>query len=140
MTKPTQGPVVEDHEEAPNEYLITRRATLLGVVGTMLTPVSGLLSPALAQGSLKEAAEIGDVLKNIPGLCRVTTATIEGPYYIDRKSSARTSARISLAFHWTLNCASLMRMPAAGQSRERLSRFGTAMRGGVQRLSLQQSK
>ena len=73
MTKPNKGTIAEEHEEAPNEYLITRRATLLGVMGTILTPVSGLLSPALAQGTLKEAAEIGDVLKNIPGLCRVTS-------------------------------------------------------------------
>ncbi|HEV2560234.1 MAG TPA: intradiol ring-cleavage dioxygenase [Microvirga sp.] len=84
MAKPNQGTAVEEDDEAPNEYLITRRATLLGVMGTILTPVTGLLSPALAQGSLKEAAEIGEVLKNIPGLCRVTTATIEGPYYIDK--------------------------------------------------------
>ena len=84
MTKPNKGTIAEEHEEAPNEYLITRRATLLGVMGTILTPVSGLLSPALAQGTLKEAAEIGDVLGNLD-LCRVTTATVEGPYYIDKE-------------------------------------------------------
>ncbi len=85
MTNSNKDALIEELEEAPNEYLITRRATLFGVLGTMLTPVTGLLSPALAQGTLKEAAEIGELLKNIPGMCRVTTATIEGPYYIDKE-------------------------------------------------------
>ncbi len=76
---------VEEHEEAPNEYLIKRRTALMGLLGTVLMPVSGLLSPALAQSSLEDAAGIGDVLENIPDMCRVTTATIEGPYYIDKE-------------------------------------------------------
>ena len=82
MTKPNNDAVVEEHEEAPNEFLIERRTALFGLLGTILTPVSGLVSPALAQSSLKGAAEIGDVLGNLD-MCRVTTATVEGPYYID---------------------------------------------------------
>ncbi len=85
MRKPNNDPVVEEHDEAPNEYLIERRTALIGLLGTILTPVSGLLSPALAQSTLKEAAEIGDVLESIPDMCRVATATIEGPYYIDKE-------------------------------------------------------
>ena len=85
MTKQIKDGLVEAHEEAPNEYLIPRRAALMGLLGTVLTPVTGLLSPALAQSTLKQAAEIGDVLGNIPNMCRVATATIEGPYYIDKE-------------------------------------------------------
>ena len=84
MKKPNID-AVEEHEEAPNEYLIKRRTALMGLLGTVLTPVSGLLSPALAQSSLEDAAGIGDVLDEIPDMCRVTTATIEGPYYIDKE-------------------------------------------------------
>jgi len=85
MTRPKNDTAVEGHEEAPNEFLIPRRTALFGLLGTVLTPVSGLLSPALAQGTLKEAAEIGDFLNSIPDMCRVTTATVEGPYYIDKE-------------------------------------------------------
>ncbi len=85
MNKPITDTAVEKHAEAPNEFLIHRRAALIGLLGTVLTPVSGLLSPASAQSTLKQAAEIGDVLSNIPDMCRVTTATIEGPYYIDKE-------------------------------------------------------
>ena len=84
------------HQEAPNEYIINRRTTLRGVLGAALTPVSGLLSPASSQPTLKQAAEIGAMLSGIPGLCRVTTATIEGPYYIDQRilrSDVRESQR-----------------------------------------------
>ena len=83
--KPTNNQVsVEEHEEAPNEFVINRRAALIGVLGTILTPVSGLLSPASAANTLKEGAEVGDFLNKIPGMCRVATATVEGPYYIDK--------------------------------------------------------
>ena len=85
MRKLNNPVVEEEHEEAPNEFLIKRRTTLLGMLGAFLTPVSGLMSPALAQSSLKQAAEIEDFLENIPDMCRVTTATIEGPYYIDER-------------------------------------------------------
>ncbi len=85
MTKPHVDAAIEVHEEAPNEYLIKRRTALMGLLGAVLTPVSGLLSPALAQTSLEDAAGIGDLLEDIPDMCRVTTATIEGPYYIDRE-------------------------------------------------------
>ena len=85
MTKQIKDGPVEAHEEAPNEFLIPRRVALMGLLGTVLTPVTGLLSPALAQSTLKQAAEIGDVLGNIPNMCRVATATIEGPYYIDKE-------------------------------------------------------
>ncbi len=84
MGKLNNDAAVEEHEEAPNEFLIPRRTALFGLLGTILTPVSGLLSPALAQSSLKGAAEIGDVLGNLD-MCRVTTATVEGPYYIDKE-------------------------------------------------------
>ena len=72
-------------EEAPNEYVISRRSALLGLAASVLTPVTGLLSPALAQADLKQAAEIAEFLSNIPDMCRVATATIEGPYYIDQR-------------------------------------------------------
>jgi protocatechuate 3,4-dioxygenase beta subunit len=85
MTKPSHRATAQAHEEAPNEFLIKRRRALLGLAGTVLAPVSGLLSPALAQPSLKQAAEIGDLLGNIPDMCRVATSTIEGPYYIDQR-------------------------------------------------------
>ncbi len=39
----------EEHEEAPNEFLLGRRAALIGLAGGTLTSVGGLLSPALAQ-------------------------------------------------------------------------------------------
>ena len=81
----SQDQAIEEHEEAPNEFIITRRSALVGLLGTALVPVSGLLSPAMAQSSLEQAAEIGDFLENIPDMCRVTTATVEGPYYIDER-------------------------------------------------------
>ena len=80
MQKPNIDDAVDEHEEAPNEYLIQRRTALMGLLGTVLTPVSGLLSPALAQSSLEDAAGIGDVLAEIPDMCRVSTSTIEGPF------------------------------------------------------------
>jgi protocatechuate 3,4-dioxygenase beta subunit len=74
----------EEREEAPNEFIISRRAALAGVMGMILTPVSGLLSPAMASSTLKQAAEIGDVLNDLPDVCRVAAASVEGPYYIDK--------------------------------------------------------
>lgn len=76
--------IAEEHEEAPNEFVISRRIVLAGFLGTILTPVSGLLSPAFATSTLKQSAEIGDFLSNLPDVCRVATATVEGPYYIDK--------------------------------------------------------
>jgi protocatechuate 3,4-dioxygenase beta subunit len=84
MMKTGNDAAFEEHEEAPNEILIRRRAALIGLVGTILTPVSGLLSPASASKSVKESVEVGEVLGNIP-MCRITTATVEGPYYIDQR-------------------------------------------------------
>ena len=74
---------LEEHDEAPNEFVIKRRTALVGLLGTAITPISNLLSPAFA-ATVKESAEIGEFLDNIPNMCRVTTATIEGPYYIDK--------------------------------------------------------
>ena len=84
MTKPDNDFIVEEQEEAPNEFRITRRASLLGLVGTTLTSVSGLLSTASAQSTVKEGAEIGNFLDRLD-LCRIATATVEGPYYIDQR-------------------------------------------------------
>ena len=77
---------VEQHDEVPNEFRLSRRSALMGLLGTALVPVAGYLAPARAQqAKIKQAAEIGEFLENIPGMCRVTTATIEGPYYIDHR-------------------------------------------------------
>ncbi len=89
MPKPTKEALVEDHDEAPNEFLLGRRSALVGLVGGALTSVSGLLSPAFAQrtyrpDSIKDAAEVGDFLEKLPQ-CRLTTATVEGPYFIDQR-------------------------------------------------------
>lgn len=78
-------PAGEIHDEAPNEFVIKRRTVLTGLMGAVLTPVSGLLSPAYAQSSMKQAAEIGDLLDSIPNMCRLATASLEGPYYIDQR-------------------------------------------------------
>ena len=83
MTTFSQNP--ERHEETPNEVRISRRAIMAGALGAALTPVAGLLAPASAQSTLKQAAGIGDLLAGIPNMCRVTSATIEGPYYIDQR-------------------------------------------------------
>ena len=84
MTTTIHQASVEEHEEAPNEYVINRRTALLGVLGTILTPVAGLVSTASAAGTVKESAEVGEFLNKIPNMCRVATATVEGPYYIDK--------------------------------------------------------
>ena len=84
MSKPSSDAVFEEHEEAPNEFLIQRRTALVGLLGTILTPISGLLSPALAGKTVKESVEVGDFLGSLP-VCRITTATVEGPYYIDQR-------------------------------------------------------
>ena len=74
-----------ENEEAPNEFIIKRRSVLLGLLGTTLTPVSGLLAPAYAQDAIKGATQIEDFLANLPDMCRITTATVEGPYFIDQR-------------------------------------------------------
>jgi protocatechuate 3,4-dioxygenase beta subunit len=82
---------VEEHEEAPNEFRLGRRAALIGLAGGALTSVGGLLSPALAQtprtftsGNIKDAVEVRDFLEGLPQ-CRISTATVEGPYFIDQR-------------------------------------------------------
>ena len=75
--------------EAPNEFLLGRRGALVGLAGAAVTSISGLLAPALAQrtyrpDNIKDAAEIGDFLEKLPQ-CRLTTATVEGPYFIDQR-------------------------------------------------------
>ena len=82
---------VEEHEEAPNEFRLGRRAALIGLAGGALTSVGGLLSPALAQtpraftsGNIKDAVEVRDFLESLPQ-CRISTATVEGPYFIDQR-------------------------------------------------------
>lgn len=84
MQNNTVNQAAEEWEEVPNEFVINRRIALVGFLGTVLTPVGGLLSPALANGTLKQAAEIGDLLNDLPDVCRVATASVEGPYYIDK--------------------------------------------------------
>ena len=79
----------ERHEEAPNEFLLGRRGALIGLAGAAVTSVSALLSPAFAQrtfktDNIKDAADVGDFLEKLPQ-CRLTTATVEGPYYIDQR-------------------------------------------------------
>lgn len=74
-----------EHDDAPNEFLITRRTAMFGMLGVMLMPVSALLKPAMAQSTTQAAAGIAETLKNIPGMCRVATAAVEGPYYIDKE-------------------------------------------------------
>ncbi len=74
-----------EHDDVPNEFLIKRRTLLTGLLGTMLTPVSGLLSPALAQSALGDAVAVDDLLGQVPNMCRVATATVEGPYFIDKQ-------------------------------------------------------
>ncbi|WP_338759720.1 intradiol ring-cleavage dioxygenase [Massilia sp. METH4] len=73
------------HEEAPTEFLVRRKTVLTGLMGAVLTPVSSLLSPVFAQENIKQAAEIGDMLDKIPNMCRLATAALEGPYYIDQR-------------------------------------------------------
>jgi len=75
----------ERHEEAPNEFRLGRRAALLGLVGGTLTSVAGLVKAAPVQPTLRQSAEIGNTLESIPNMCRVASATIEGPYYIDQR-------------------------------------------------------
>ena len=83
--------VAEEHEEAPNEFILERRAALLGMAGGALTSVSSLLSPALAQtprtftsGSITDSVEVRDFLEGLPQ-CRISTAAVEGPYFIDQR-------------------------------------------------------
>ena len=85
MKKQNNRAVTESHSEAPNEFLIKRRTIVAGAMGAMLTPITGLLSPAFAQNNIKQAAEIGAMLDSIPNMCRVATAALEGPYYIDER-------------------------------------------------------
>ena len=85
MNNTSIGAAPEQHEESPNEILIKRRTILTGLMGVALTPLSGLLSPAFAQSNVKQAAEIGDLLDSIPNMCRLATAALEGPYYIDQR-------------------------------------------------------
>ncbi len=85
FSKATQS----EPEEAPNEFLLGRRGALVGLAGAAVTSISGLLAPALAQrtyrpDNIKDAAEIGDFLEKLPQ-CRLTTATVEGPYFIDQR-------------------------------------------------------
>jgi protocatechuate 3,4-dioxygenase beta subunit len=82
---------VEEQEEAPNEFVIKRRIALSILAAGSLTSVSSLLSPALGQtqrtftpGNVKDAAEVGDFLGGLPQ-CRISTATVEGPYFIDQR-------------------------------------------------------
>lgn len=56
----------------------------MGLLGTFLTPITGLMSPALANG-LDQYAKANEMLAQIPDMCRVTTAAVEGPYYIDER-------------------------------------------------------
>ena len=91
MTKPNQIDIFEEHaDEAPNEFRLGRRAALLGLVGGTITSIGGLLAaPALAQraftsGNIRDAADVGDFLDGLPQ-CRLTTATVEGPYFIDQR-------------------------------------------------------
>ena len=90
MTKPNNDAALKEaQEEAPNEFRLGRRTAMLGLAGATLTSVSGLLSPAFAQrtykpGSIKDAADVSEFLEDLP-LCRITTATVEGPYFIDQK-------------------------------------------------------
>ena len=86
VPKPTFNTVADEHhDEVPNEFRLGRRAALMGLAGGTVASVAGLVTPAAAQQSLRAAAEIGKTLENIPNMCRVTTATIEGPYYIDQR-------------------------------------------------------
>ena len=85
MNKRANFPAEGMHDEAPNEFVIKRRTVLTGLMGAVLTPVSGLLTPAFAQSPIKQAAEIGDLLDSIPNMCRLATAALEGPYYIDQR-------------------------------------------------------
>ena len=79
------GIAEERHDEAPNEFRLGRRSALLGLAGGTVASVASLMTPAAAQPTIRDAAEIGKTLKNIPNMCRVTSATIEGPYYIDQR-------------------------------------------------------
>ena len=81
--------IEEQREEAPNEILLGRRTALFGLAGGTLVSMSGLLSPAFAQrtfrsDNIKDSAEVGEFLDNLPQ-CRLTTATVEGPYFIDER-------------------------------------------------------
>ena len=80
---------VEEHEEAPNEFLLGRRAALAGLLGGTLASVGALAAPAFAQrtfkpDNIKDAADVGEFLEKLPQ-CRLTTATVEGPYFIDQR-------------------------------------------------------
>lgn len=85
MKKQANIPSEEINDEAPNEFVVKRRTVLTGLMGAVLTPVSGLLSPAFAQSSIKQAAEVDELLDSIPNMCRLATAALEGPYYIDQR-------------------------------------------------------
>ncbi len=85
MNDPIHADVLSFKEEAPNEFRLSRRAALFGGAGMLLTPVSSLLSPGLANSNVSEAARVENFLAGIPNMCRVATATVEGPYYIDQR-------------------------------------------------------
>ena len=77
--------VDEPKNETPNEFMLGRRAALFGLAGGTIASVAGLVTPASAQQTLRQSAEVGKMLESIPNMCRVASATIEGPYYIDQR-------------------------------------------------------
>ncbi len=85
MRKSNTNVTGEPESEVPNEFRLGRRAALAGLAGGTIASVAGLVTPASAEPSLRAAAEIGKTLENIPNMCRVTSATIEGPYFIDQR-------------------------------------------------------
>lgn len=89
MTDMQKSPGLDEHEEAPNEFIIKRRTALFGLLGGTVTSIAGLMPSAHAQSTfqpktIKESAGVGDFLAGLP-ICRITTATVEGPYYIDQR-------------------------------------------------------
>ena len=91
-TPGVHNPIADEHHEASNEHLLTRRAALSSGLGALLMPVAGLLSPAAAAPTIEDAAGIDEFLTNIPDICMVATETVEGPYYLD-KSIVRADIR-----------------------------------------------
>ena len=86
MTKSREiAAVNEQQDETPNEFMLGRRAALFGLGGGTIASVAALVKPASAQPFIRQSAEIGKTLKSIPNMCRVASATIEGPYYIDQR-------------------------------------------------------
>lgn len=85
MSKPNNFIAEEQANEVPNEFRLGRRSALMGLAGGTVASVASLVKPSFAQTDIRTAAEIGKTLKNIPNMCRVASATIEGPYYIDQR-------------------------------------------------------